>query len=680
MKYFQFFPLGIAFLLFTSCAQLSPKTTREIASLQAPRNLEGIWFLQGTNSLRGPYNGEIELRRANDGTYNVVRVITYIKYYYEGYKVQEIWTGKAVADTQSLTINYTLKQADYITRLGTLKRDPKDFKTSLSLMERYEDSDKGLTAHVNDRSVSTYSEWITTRRDLEAVPLWVDQRTKLDAKGPNVPLVVRGVIKAFKMKIGYDKDPLVKSYNQRKEFKEENPYFIFDPTDFDFYQKNRDTVRVTNKITDDISLAEVLVKRNAYSPTVEEKAAGYEKNAREKHFNDSGMMVARKIDATTNQAIDEIADGDGTLWTGMYVGAEAMRYMLTQDKEALENVRKSVKAMFILLDITGDKTQFARTVQPYDAKKELSDKWHRGTGAYENLMWLEGGNNDMLRGITHSFLWASIVIPKTETDIWDQLKEKSRRLIDLQVMEEKKQNQPTAMGLAALINEDAALRDKYIKAYDSFRTKVLSGYAFNTDFYWHGTADWSGINLGMVGDITNIMLADRLGATEIRDQLRERMVDTWITYRPARRHMLTLATYTFAYRYGTRGNHFRKESSEDDFQKSVQEAFWGLREIPYPRPTFLDVSVDHSLNSEWCMSPIPRLFWKGAKTPAPPVSYFYQGLYNYPLYEQEAFDNNFVWKSGAFMYQTSHPAGVEYAGVDFLYAYWVARFGGLMPQ
>lgn len=678
MKNVAFFSLTILSLILTSCAQFSAKTSREVASLQTPANLEGIWFLQGTNSQRGPYNGEIELRRTADGTYDVVRMVTYINYYYEGFKVQEVWTGKAVADSSSLTVSYTLKQADYITRLGNLRRDPKDFKSGLNILEHFTDSSKGLAAQFGVRDISTYSEWITTRRNLESEPLWADKRVKLDAKGDDVPLAVRAVIKAFKLRIGFEKDPLVKSYSQRKEYKDENPYVIFDPTDYEFYQKTKDTLRITNKVTDNISLTEVLVKRNAYAPTYEEKAAGFEKNAAS-HFNAAGMLVARKIDMATLQPTDEQYEGDSTLWTGMYVASQAMRYMITQDKEALENVRKSIKAMFILLDITGDRKEFARTLQAYDPNIKLSEKWHRGTGQYDKWMWLEGGNNDMIKGVAHSFLWASLVIPKTETDIWDQLKEKSRRLGELRVMEEKPQNKPTALGLAALINDDKDLRQKYIDAYKSIRVKV-SGYSFSTDFYWHGSADWSGINLGMVGNITNIMLADKLGATEIRDQLRERMMDEWLVYRPTRRHLHTLATYAFAYSHGTRGDKFRKKSSETEFKAALEHSFWGLREIPYPRPTFLDVEVDHSLNPEWCLSPIPRLFWKAAQTPPPPVDYFYQGLYNYPIYEQEAFDSTFVWKSGAFAYQTSHPAGLEYSGVDYLYAYWVARYAGLLKN
>lgn len=657
------FTVFLAFSLFGLTSQAQP--------------MEGIWGLRGTNSVKGPYTGELELRPAKDGGLNVVRIITYTDYQFENYKVQEVWTGKAVFSQQALTLNYPLKQAGFITRLGRLQRQPADFKSNLNVQARFEASTKGLETKFSDLKTSEYSEWLTTRRELEEKPLWQDQRTKIDAKGPKMPLIVRAVIKAFKMKIAYEKDPLVKSYKDRPEYKNENPYLIFDPTDYEFYQKNKDILRVTNKITDDISLTETLVRRNAYAPSLEEKAQGYEKNARERHIDASGMYVSLQV-GENNEILRENPEGDSTLWTGMYVGSQAMRYQITHEPEALENVRKSLKAMFLLMDITGDPTEFARTVRAYDPHRPLTGKWRRGTGAYAHLDWMSGGNNDMLKGITHSFLWASEVIPRTDTEIWNELKVKSRRLINLNVLNEKPQNRPVALGLAALINNDTELRKKYIKSYKSFRVRI-SGYDFNTDFYWHGSADWSGINLGLVGDITNITLADRLGEIEIRDKLRERMMDAWVVYQPARRHLMTLATYSMAYRHGTRGDKFRDKSNDSEFEAMLEHSLWGLREIPYPRPTDLDVSIDHSLSPEWCLSPIPRLFWKAIKRPEPPVDYFYQGFYDYPIFEQDAFNSTFIWKSAAFNYRISHKAGDEYAGIDYLYAYWLSRHSGVLP-
>jgi hypothetical protein len=263
-----FFALAAVFSLSASCIHKSPNTVRDIASLQAPNGLEGIWFLQGTSSVRGPYNGELELRKSSDGTYDAVRIITYINHYFKGYKVQEVWTGKAVLDQNALTVSYNLKGADYVTQLGALKRTPEDFKGYLNVLAQFANGDKGLASNFSDRKSTSYMEWITTRRDLEAKPLWKDERHNLDAKGRRIPLPVRAIIAITKKKIGFDKDPLVKAYSKRKEFQEERPYIVFDPTDFAFYRANRDTLRVTNKVSDDISLTEAILKRVAYSPSL----------------------------------------------------------------------------------------------------------------------------------------------------------------------------------------------------------------------------------------------------------------------------------------------------------------------------------------------------------------------------------------------------------------------------
>lgn len=658
-------------IFISSCASQGKLPAREIASLEINKDLEGIWFVQGSNTVRGPYNGEIEIRKASDGSYNAVRVVAYINTFYDRLKVQEVWTGKAALEGNSLVLKYSLKRADYITQLDSQKRAPDDFKVASNVIEVLSPTEKGLSGRFYDGKFSFYTEWLTTRRQLEAKPLWSNEKRYFDARGPKIPMVVRGVIAGFSKKIGYKKDPLVKSYSHRKEFKDEAPVVVFDPTDFDFYRKNRNTVRVANKIMDDISLAEAVVKRNAYALTLEEKQHAYDRNTVTNHINELGMACIATVDDNGNLLRYE-PDGDSALWTGMYVTSQAMRYLTTREPEALQNVRKSVKGLLTLIDITGNPKEFARTLATYSPGQPIPQKWHQGTGVYQNVMWLEGGNNDMIKGITHGMLAASLVIPESDTEIWEQLRDKSKKLLNLKVIDDKKQNLPHVLGLAALITKDPDFHKQYVKSYKKFAVKK-SGYSFDTSFYWRGTADWSGINLGVVGDITSIVIADKLGEHDIRDRLRERLMDSWVVYVPAQRHLVTLAAYAFAYSQGTTGDNFRDEASHQRFQESLNQAVWGLREIPYPRPN-LNMKYDHSLNPEWCVSPIPRMFWKATKDPMPPMEYFYQGLYEYPVFERNAFDSNFIWKDGAFLYKGERIKNAEFAGIDYLYGYWIARF------
>jgi hypothetical protein len=629
--------------------------------------IEGIWSLQGTSSSLGPYSGKLELRKA-DGSYNAIRIITYLNKSFEGFKIQEVWTGQARMEEKTLTVRYNLPQGGFITQLNGKKRDELDFKTFARIEERFRPSEKGLSARFTDKNNSIYIELLTSPQKLEilplSIPLWRDRRIHLDAKGPRIPWSIRGVIDLFKRKIGYEKDAVVKSYRNRKEFLEERPSIVFDPTDFDFYRQNKDMIRVINKITDDISATEALTKRNAYAPSLAEKQQGYERNTVTHHINEQGMVSTASVDKQGHLLRYE-ADGDSALWTGMYVGSQAMRYLVAHEAAALENVKRSLKGLFILMDITGDSKEFARTLVTYTPGKALPAKWHRGRGRFQEIMWLEGGNNDMVKGIAHAFLWATLVVPAEERAIWLHLKEKSLRLLKLRAIEERIQNRIMALGLAALLNQDSKLHEEYANSFSNPTVKI-TGYSFDYSYYWHGTADWSGVNLGVVGDLTKIMIADRLGERKIADQLRERLMDSWVVYAPARRSLVTLAAYGFA----------KHHSSEEIFHSALTQAVWGLREIPYPRPN-LEMEYDHSLNPAWCISPLPRMFWKAANSPMPSIDFFYQGLYGYPVFEAGAFSSNFIWTDGAFQYKGRHNKGVEFAGVDYLFAYWLARYSGV---
>ncbi len=182
--------------------------------------MEGVWFLQGTSTTRGPYNGELELRKSNDGTYNVVRIVTYINYFFlMDSKVQEVWQERAVATGDSIAISYDLKQGDFITKLNGQKREPTDFRNGITVISRFVVSPVGLKTQFSDKKVSDYSEWITTKRNLDPKPLWVNERKNMLAKGKEIPSSVRNTIKTFKNQIAFDKDSLVKSYRNRPEFK-----------------------------------------------------------------------------------------------------------------------------------------------------------------------------------------------------------------------------------------------------------------------------------------------------------------------------------------------------------------------------------------------------------------------------------------------------------------------------
>lgn len=676
-KYFQlcFFFL---FIFLLSCT-----TTREIQSLSIDITRHavdaispGIFQIQGTHTQRGSYSGKLEIRSGNDNNFEVTRIITYDHFQFENLTIQEVWTGTALIDANGeLIVSYTLDQADFMSRLGTLKRTPDEFKNPWVVTSRFNSKSSILTSTFQDKYHETYSESLIAKNPLTETPLWENQRTNLDASGNKIPTLLRPILALTEARTGFSNDPYVKSFSDRPEFKEARPYIVFDPTDFDFYRAHRNVLRVDNKVLDPISLTESLGRHDAYAFTNDEKAEYYEKNLHAYHMPDStGILAIPQFDAQGKLQTYQGYFSAG-LWSGMYAGSQAMRYLVTQEPQALVNFKQVLHGLFMTMDITGDPHRFARAIAPLN-QSQLSQGWVQGQGQYSQFMFKPEGNNDMVKGLGHVLAWALRVIPESDTDTWALMKDMANRLLKIDVVNKKIQNKPTAVGLAAILNHSDELEGQYRGLYRDLRVK-LSGYSINANFYIRGNTDWSGINLGTVGMVTEILIAEKIGANHITHQLRERLMDAWVTLTDARRVFISLAAYTFAYQKGVRGSNFKKLKNHDqNWQEDMDHAPWGLREVPMPRPR-VDADIDHSLNPNWCISPIPNTFWKAFQSPPPPVSYFYQGLYDYPVFEMTSYTSDFLWKDGAFNYKGSASATTESSGADFLFAYWMMRYAGL---
>ena len=87
------------------------------------------------------------------------------------------------------------------------------------------------------------------------------------------------------------------------------------------------------------------------SMTLAEKAAFFDRQVRSRHIRNgfnATLTGMEKGNVDTGYLSD--SDNDG-LWTSMYLGAEAFRYAVTRDPQALENCRESLEAMERLYSI-----------------------------------------------------------------------------------------------------------------------------------------------------------------------------------------------------------------------------------------------------------------------------------------------------------------------------------------
>ena len=109
--------------------------------------------------------------------------------------------------------------------------------------------------------------------------------------------------------------------------------------------------------------------------TLEEKAAFYDKQVRQRHIrNGFNATLEGMKDGNLATGYMEDSDNDG-LWTSMYLGAEAFRYAVTKSPEALQNCRESLDAMERLYSVNPVKGFPARSFERKGFALHDKDKW-----------------------------------------------------------------------------------------------------------------------------------------------------------------------------------------------------------------------------------------------------------------------------------------------------------------
>jgi len=124
--------------------------------------------------------------------------------------------------------------------------------------------------------------------------------------------------------------------------------------------------------------------------TLEDKAMEYEKQVRQRHIRygiNTDQVRLKNHDLSTAQK--GIADSDN-LWTGMYLGSQLFRYLVTNSEEAKQNCYEAFEAMERLHEINNIPGLFGRTFERsgyYEFRKEYR--------SYVENYWYEGHNNNV---------------------------------------------------------------------------------------------------------------------------------------------------------------------------------------------------------------------------------------------------------------------------------------------
>lgn len=610
----------------------------------------GVWKVRGSDTVGGfvrHYTGRVELRNVGSSLY-FTRVIDYANFTVEDDRTLSwVWQGSAVwnEETRHLDIAVPLQQADFVRSRGALVRTPDDMQP-LPVRGSFAVANAGFAGRFTAPDLSAEETWFAGTA-LGRKPIFSESIAERPLDPP-----LDGSIKAvlFRRFASYHALPEVQPYTGNAEFREAVHTIIEDRTDFDFYQKNPNALRVVGKVLDPISLQETLARADAYRWKLAEKAA---------YFDDE--VAASFLDPVTGMIGEARYGGqllpshNGALWTGTYVASQVDRYRLTRSAAALDNVIKGVQGLMTLVEITDDPRAFARTLRA--ATGNPTGPWHAGSGSLAHLEWEEGGNNDMFKGVVYGMLSAYTVLcdrARGHAALCDRIRRNARHIADdLEIAQPSSQNRLAAQWLAAYVTRQT---DFFVNATSEWAVQspvLAQGNA--TLLYSNGIADWSGTHLGLVGYAIFKTLGQKYplpGANAAK--VVASGVD--VVYG----HFAGLRMGLWDVAFAALGTVRRAEAAD--------EARWRLREIPAPKT---ELDVDHRINAAFVMSPYPSAPWKNDWTQNDRT----QSLRGYPLFEGIA-QQACTWTAVPFTYRND-TTGRQFPGTDYLHAYWLGRQMGV---
>lgn len=618
-------------------------------------NGEGIYAITGTDNF-GNYAGTVQIYDEK-----FIRIVTYSDLSFENKTASLVLTGTLSGDAE-LNVAFSLEPVGFIESIGEMTRTgidtaPVQFSGKLAF-DGCNTYSGIITGSNKDGEYSFNDKWKWIDYT-DGTPIWKNERIEVPngpEPGENTKATLKETFKSF------HELPDVAKYSDREEFKKFIHLMVIDTTDYDFYQENPSIIRVIQKIPDTISLAESWMRNNAYSHKMSEKEAYFDTDISEIMINELGM-----VSHWNGERYEQ--DGDSLLWTGVYVAALSMKYMITGDASTLEKMLKSLNGIIACLDITPDPSaDFARTLR---LKLDNGDpEFHAGTGTktcngipYNQIEYKENGNNDMSKGPKIGFLWAYQVLkdkPEHKATIIAMAEALKRMRENHPVFKDSKTNQASSDLILAVLM--TPLGTGYMDDRLKYLTEGNGMFSVIKEYYesdllvtnQYGVSDWSGNHLTVWGIYNDLITYRLLGNTENENFMKGIMTKAGDLMKYNRTGLYQLMT-------GAAGN-----SLDTD---SVEDALWRMREIPLERAKYY---VNWEINPEYCVSPLPELFWKNDWT----TSNRKQSIRAYPVFEKSG--TNYFWKDNILNGNKGGGSGENSSGLDFYIAYWFGRFNNVI--
>ncbi len=598
--------------------------------------------IQGTNSLRGDYVGWLRV----DDLGRAERVIQYSNFKFENLIVQEAWVGKL---SPSNSLIFQLSQAHYIYKVNQAILPIQSVSSMVTLDVPFRNP---LILNLPDKSLSTESFKISH----ETIPFYFQLHLNRFVRDvdTSVPPLVLPAIEVAKLKYGWSDDPAVQSYAARGQCVESfwgpKARAVEDFTDQGFYKQFPNLIRAYNSPGTTFSLAESIFRKSAFSLGLNEKVNLADQAMKTEFINPLGMISLSS--AKKGQFRFHIPDGDSALWTGQYISYLANKYNKQKDSETLARIKRSAHGLMLLVELLNGTKEFARTIEEYIDGEKLPPNWKVVTVGSQKFKLLLGGNNDMYKGLLLGLIEAEIAVPATDREFHERLRRISKIILELKIQNRSNATKALSYGLAALTLESSTYRGRFRDSFFNVTSGLMNIY--DGTFYWNGTSDYSGINLGIVGSLSSFLLAEKLNLPDVKTAIEKTTLRMNSTFKKLHHVEVLMLLKRIK-------SHHVAPYEFDFMERKIQE-------IPYPVPD-LTISYDHSYSEDFCLSPIPFLFWKAFSKKMGTADEHVSTLTNLPLYASTGISSNFVLKDAYFHFRGQTNGTVRYAPVPILFAW-----------
>ena len=147
-------------------------------------------------------------------------------------------------------------------------------------------------------------------------------------------------------------------------------------------------------------------------PVLQAKADGYQDHLELWHTPGLGALLSIQFtDAQRTEMFCGRYQGDSTIWTGMYLASQAIRYKVTQDPDARAEVLRTAAYLHNIMKITETPGYIARFAGPYadEFNCDIGDdnSWKVfGQGEWDGYYWIDHTSRDQYNGWWFGLAWA----------------------------------------------------------------------------------------------------------------------------------------------------------------------------------------------------------------------------------------------------------------------------------